>query len=238
MSTHVAPADAAVPTSPGSLAGALATSSPGSLGEEPRLAPIARPPGLMLRLFAAVFRRQMGKVMTVIGVIYARMPRLLFPQMLMVRLALKGLSLEPTLVDLVQLRVSIAHGCAFCTDLHRAAALRSGRNRDKLRAVDALGSVGAASSVGSPASAGVLDPRELAALAMADAMARGAVPGDGIFEAARAELGERGVVELVWLCAFTGYLNAMARTLRIGSDDFCALVPTPEVRREVPSGAG
>jgi AhpD family alkylhydroperoxidase len=195
----------------------------------------------MLRLFAAVFRRQMGKVMTVINVIYARMPRLLFPQMLMVRLSLKGLSLEPTLVDLVQIRVSIAHGCAFCTDLHRAAALRSGRNREKLRAVDDLGSVGSVASVGSvgsPPSASILTPRELAALAMADAMARGAVPTDGTFEAARAQLGERGVVELVWLCAFTGYLNAMARTLRIGSDDFCALVPAREVRMEAPSGAG
>jgi AhpD family alkylhydroperoxidase len=208
MSTYVASPDAAV--SP--LAGA-----PGGRG--PRLAPIARLRGLGLRLFAFIFRRQMGKTMSAIGVIYARMPGLLFPQAMMIRLGQKGLSLDPTLVDMVQIRVSLAHGCTFCTDLHHAMALRSGRNRDKLRA---------ALDLAAPDAQARLSPVERAALAFGDEMARGGVPADGTFATARTLLGERGVVELVWLCSFTGYLNSMARALHLQSDGLCALAASRE----------
>jgi AhpD family alkylhydroperoxidase len=210
MSTYVASPDAAVTTSMGP-----------PVGGGPRLAPIARLRGLGLRLFAFIFRREMGKTMTAIGVIYARMPRLLFPQMMMVRFAQKGLSLDPTLVDLVQIRVSLAHGCTFCTDLHHAMALRSGRNRDKLSAT---------LNLEAPCTEARLSPLERAALALADEMARGGVPTDDTFAAARALLGEMGVVELIWLCSFTAYFTSMARALRLESDGFCALAASAETQ--------
>jgi AhpD family alkylhydroperoxidase len=176
-----------------------------------RLPPIDKVRNLRIRLFAALFRRELGKVMTPVWVIYARMPRLLWPQMLMVRLAQKGLSLEPTLVDLVQIRVSAANGCTFCTDLHRAVAQRSGRDARKLAALDE-------SILG-----GALSDAERIALTFADEIAGNGLPSDGTFAALRAAFSERAIVELVWLCSFTAYLNRMARALGIGSDGFCEL---------------
>jgi AhpD family alkylhydroperoxidase len=180
--------------------------------EAPRLAPISRVHSLRVRLFAALFRRQLGKVMTPVWVIYARMPRLLWPQVLMVRLAQTGLSLDPTLVDLVQIRVSQTAGCTFCTDLHCAVAQRSGRDAGKLAAV-------ARRDLGQG-----LSDAERAALTFADEMAAGSgVPTDAAFAAVRAAFDERAIVEPVWLCSFTVYLNRMARALGIGSDGFCEI---------------
>jgi len=176
-----------------------------------RLPLIGRVSDLRVRLFAALFRRELGKVMTPVWVIYARMPRLLWPQMLMIRLAQKGLSLDPTLVDLVQIRVSAANGCTFCTDLHRAVAQRSGRDARKLAAVD------------QPALGAELSDAERIALTLAEEIAGNGLPSDGTFTALRAAFSERAIVELVWLCSFTAYLNRMARVLGIASDGFCDL---------------
>jgi AhpD family alkylhydroperoxidase len=179
--------------------------------ERSRLPPIEKPGSLWVALFAALFRRQLGKVMTPVWVIYARMPRLLWPQILMVRLAQKGLSLDPTLVDLVQIRVSAANGCTFCTDLHRAVARRSGRDARKLAALD------------QPVLGGALSEAERVALTFADEIARDGLPSDGTFAALRAAFSERAIVELVWLCSFTAYLNRMTTVLGIASDGFCEL---------------
>ncbi len=130
----------------------------------------------------------------------------------------------------MQIRVSQTHGCAFCTDLHCAIAQRSGRDAGKLAAV------------ARPDLAGPLTDAERAALTFADEMATGTgVPTDATFAAVLAafsalphgelegsprltsnEAGEQTVVELVWLCSFTLYLNRMARALGIGSDGFCS----------------
>ncbi len=187
----------------------LSTST--GIEHKPRLAPIRPVRHFWVRLFAIFFRRQLGKVMTPVWVIYARMPRLLWPQMLMARLAQKGLSLDPTLVDLVQIRVSLANGCAFCTDLHRAVARRSGRDASKLAAVDG-------SELG-----GALSDSERLALTFADEIAGSGVPTDATFASLRTRFDERAIVELVWLCSFTAYLNRMSRALGIESDGFCAI---------------
>ncbi len=178
----------------------------------PRLAPVSHVRNLKVRLFAALFQRQLGKVMTPVWVIFARMPRLLVPHSLMARLAQAGLSLDPTLVDLVQIRVSQTSGCSFCTDLHCAIAQRSGRDAAKLAAI------------AEPALGGGLSDAERAALAFADEMSMGSgVPTDATFAALRASFDERSIVELVWLCSFTIYLNRMTRALGIASDGFCQI---------------
>jgi AhpD family alkylhydroperoxidase len=183
-----------------------------TLAPAARLAPIDHVRSLKVRLFAALFRWQLGKVMTPVWVIFARMPRLIWPHTLMARLALAGLSLDPTLVDLVQIRISQTNGCTFCTDLHCAVAQRSGRDATKLAAV-AQAELGAG-----------LSDRERAALAFADEMAVGSgVPTDATFAAVCATFDERAIVELVWLCSFTVYLNRMTKALGIESDGFCQI---------------
>ena len=96
----------------------------------PYLAPLDKAPSLGVWVFFRLCRYLLGKVMTPARVIYARMPRLLIPQLLMYRLAARGLSLPPLLVHRVHVRVSLRNGCAFCTDVHQAMALRDGFAHD------------------------------------------------------------------------------------------------------------
>ena len=186
---------------------------------EPRLAPIERSGNLLVRLLALVFRWKLGKVMTPLKVIYARMPRLVLPQMMMVSLGQSGLSLDDALIALIQTRVSMLNGCTFCTDLHQAMAEREGHGRDKLAALAELDGHDAATH------ADPYSPSERAALRFADEVSRTGRASDATFEALRSGFDERQIVELTWLCAFTTYLNRLAVPLGIGSDGFCALVP-------------
>jgi AhpD family alkylhydroperoxidase len=178
----------------------------------PRLAPIDRPPTLLIRLLAWALRSKLGKVMMPLRVIYNRMPRLVFPQLMMLSLAESRLSLDPLLVALVQTRVSIANGCTFCADLHEAYGVKKGLARAKLSAVSEL-----------RAEAG-FTAAELCALRYADQCAQTGKVDDATFEALREHFSEAAIVELTWLCAFTTYLNRMAVPLGIGSDGFCKLV--------------
>jgi len=182
-----------------------------------RLAPLKRLPTLLLRLMAWGFRKQLGKVMTPLTVIYARFPRMAFRQLLMLALVEK-LSLGKQLVALVQTRVSMSNGCTFCADLHEAfAARQSKQSMSKLR--------GKFAALGAFETSPLFDDRERAVLRYAHHVALdGRVPDD-VFAALRAQLSEKEVVELTWLCAFTTYLNRLAVPLGIGSDGFCALLP-------------
>ncbi len=177
----------------------------------PRLAPIERPRSLLLWLFGVVLRAQLGKNMMPAQVIYSRMPKLLVPQLLMLLLAQRFLSLPPLLVHLLQARVSLHNGCTFCMDLHRALALREGYGEEKLSAaVD--------TTLPAP-----WDERERAALAFADQTTKSGRIDDSTFAELEAAFNERQIVEITWLCAFTTYLNRLATPLGIGSDGFCEL---------------
>ncbi len=178
---------------------------------QPRLAPLRRIRGVLVRLMALGLRLKLGKVMTPLRVIYARMPALALPHLGLYRVAGAKLSLDPLLVHLVQVRVSMANGCSFCTDLHQAMALHDRRAQAVLDALfDARADAG-------------LDAAQRAALAYVDEICRTGRASDERFELLRACFDERQIVELTWLCAFTTYLNRLATPLGIGSDGFCTL---------------
>jgi AhpD family alkylhydroperoxidase len=178
-----------------------------------RLAAIDRPRSLLVRLFNWLTRRRLGKVMMPSRVIYARFPGLLWRMLPMYHLLERGLSLEPELVQLIQVHVSALNGCSFCTDIHRASALQQHRSTPaKLTAAATAEPAGDAYS-----------ERERAALRyVCEAVQHGAVQ-DSTFAALRSCFSEREIVELTFLQAFTTYLNRLAVPLGIGSDNFCAL---------------
>ena len=61
-----------------------------------RLPPLVRRSSLLVWLMALGMRLYLGKVMTPLTVVYARMPRLALPQLFMLRLAERGLHLSPS----------------------------------------------------------------------------------------------------------------------------------------------
>src|SRR5262245_48855634 len=89
-----------------------------------RLEAIEKPMGLRMRLAFWLTRRQFGKVMTPMKVVYPRVPEMMKLAYELVKFETKGIRLEPGLRFLVATLVSQLNGCGFCVDLARAMAIR------------------------------------------------------------------------------------------------------------------
>jgi AhpD family alkylhydroperoxidase len=181
----------------------------------PRLAPIDRPKGLLVRLAYWVSKRRLGKVMTPARVVYARVPALFRLGYVQARIAEHGLSLDLELRYLVSRYVAALNGCSFCVDIARAIALQ---HHVPVARDEALFDFRR-----SPR----FTPRERAALAYVDEATRHRRVSDATFEALRAHFSEREIVEITWLCALEHYYNLINLSLGIGSDDLCALAARP-----------
>jgi AhpD family alkylhydroperoxidase len=100
-----------------------------------------------------------------------------------------GSSLEPTLVELVELRASQINGCAYCMAMHTPALLAHGVSAQKVAVLPAWREVED------------FTPREKAALAWTEYLTRIAdtafVP-DAVYNAAREAFTEEELVDLTW----------------------------------------
>jgi len=174
------------------------------------LSPIDKP-GFVMRLVYRIARRQYGKVLMPLRVIYSRAPVLLLVGLLIEWIRSHALRLEPELVLLVGARVSAHHGCDFCHDLGVALAVRRGIGPDRFN------------ELGRWRESAAFTPRERAALAWVDD-----ILDDGQIEPATAAearkfFSEREVVELTWLQASETYFDVQAHPLGIPSDGLVAI---------------
>lgn len=113
--------------------------------------------------------------------------------------------LPAELVELVYLRVSQINGCAYCLDLHSAALFDRGFSAQKLALVQAWRETG-----------DLFSERERAALAWAEEVtlvAETHVP-QVAFEAARAVLEEKELVDLTVAISLMNAFNRMAISFR------------------------
>ena len=114
-------------------------------------------------------------------------------------------ALNRGLRELVNLRVSILNGCAYCIDMHTKNARRAGESERRLYAVSAWHE--------SP----VFDDKERAALALADAVtliSDGHVPRD-VWDGARAHFESDELAQLVWAITVINAWNRIAITTRM-----------------------
>jgi AhpD family alkylhydroperoxidase len=113
-------------------------------------------------------------------------------------------SLERRLVELVYLRVSQINGCAFCVDMHDKDLRAAGEKPERLALLCVW------------REAPSFTPRERAALAYAEAVTTlGHDPvADAVYEAARAEFGDAGLVELTLGVATINAWNRMGIAFR------------------------
>ena len=176
-----------------------------------RITPIERPRGLLTRLAYWMSRRQLGKVMTPMKVVFARIPRTIMSEYALVRVLEGGLTLDPVLQFLLQTHVATLNGCAFCVDIAQAVAVRRGLTRDKLGALAAYRTDPAYSE------------RERAALAYVEEATLHKRVGDATFAALRAHFSEREIVEITWVNAVENYFNLINLPLEIESDGLCAI---------------
>ena len=176
-----------------------------------RLAPIENPRHLVTRIVYWMTKRRLGKVMTPMKVVYARMPKI-FPLVYQeVRLLEKGLRIDPALSFLVRTWVAMLNDCSFCIDIAKATAIRKHMTLDKFDALrDYRTNL-------------LYSDRERAALAYVEEATRHKRVTDGTFEALRRHFSEAEIVEITWLNALENYYNLINLPLEIESDGLCAL---------------
>lgn len=176
-----------------------------------RLEPIEKPKGLMMRIAFWMTRRQLGKVITPMKVLYARMPGVMKLSYEIQKFQMKGIKLEPGLHFMVTNLAAEINGCAFCVDIGRAVAIRHHLGMEKFNALMEYRT--------SP----LFSERERAALAYVEEATRHKRVSDATFAALRAHFNEREIAEITWLNAVENYYNLINLPLEIESDGLCAI---------------
>ena len=176
-----------------------------------RLAPIENPKHLMTRVAYWMTKRRLGKVMTPMKVVYARMPKIFRLAYEEVKLVERGVSVDPTISILVRTWVAMINGCSFCVDIAKAVAIQKRLGGDKFEALPQYRT--------SP----LFSDRERAALAYAEEATRHKRVSDATFEELRRHFNEQEIVEITWLNAIENYYNLINLPLEIESDGLCAI---------------
>lgn len=176
-----------------------------------RLEPIEKPKGLMMRIAFWMTRRQLGKVITPMKVMYPRMPGVLKLSYEIQKFEQKGIRLEPGLHFMVGTLASQINGCSFCVDIARAMAIRKHLGMEKFNALPAYRT--------SP----LFSDRERAALAYVEEATRHKRVSDATFEVLRRHFSEREIIEITWLNAVHNYYNLINVPLEIESDGLCTI---------------
>lgn len=176
-----------------------------------RLQPIEKPAGLMMRFAYWMTRRQFGKVLTPMKVMYPRMPGVLRLSYEIQKFEMKGIRLEPGLHFMVATLASQINGCGFCVDLGRAMAVHEHIGMEKFNALSDFHN--------SPLFSG----RERAALAYVEEATRNRQVSDATFEDLRRHFSEREIIEITWVNAVENYYNLINLSLGIESDGLCAI---------------
>lgn len=127
-----------------------------------------------------------------------------FKAMLDLEAGVQRSGLEPSLIELVKMRVSQINGCAYCLDMHSKDARAAGETEQRLYLLPAW------------REAPFYSARERAALAWAEAVTRladGEAP-DELYAQLREQFDEKGMVELTLaIIAINGW-NRMAIAFR------------------------
>jgi alkylhydroperoxidase family enzyme len=165
----------------------------------------------MMRIAFWVTRRQLGKVITSMKVLYPRVPGMLKLSYEIQKFEMKGIRLEPRLKFMVTTLAAQINGCGFCVDIGRAMVIRKRLGMEKFNALLEYRT--------SP----LFSDRERAALAYVEEATRHKRVSDDTFEALRKHFSEWEIVEITWLNAVENYYNLINLPLEIESDGLCAI---------------
>jgi alkylhydroperoxidase family enzyme len=178
-----------------------------------RLKPIENSGNLFVKLAYWWSKREFGKVIMPMKVIYARKPKLMFLANKIYQFQEKNVSLEPSLRLLIQTQVSMLNGCAFCNDISLAQAVKQKLGAEQFFALgdDAV------------TKAETFTEKEQTVIAFVTEYAKNRKVSDEIFENLRSFFSEEEIIEIVAMNAFEQYFNAFAVPLEIESDNLQGL---------------
>ena len=176
-----------------------------------RLAPIEHPKGLVAKLAYWMTKRRLGKVMTPMTVVYARLPPLFRLAYQQVQIVESKITLDPVISFLVRTWPAMINECTFCVDIAKAGALYKHMTLEKLEALPVYRT--------SP----LFSERERAALAYVEEATRHKRVSDATFAELHRHFNEREIVEITWLNALENYYNLLNLPLGIEADGLCAI---------------
>lgn len=176
-----------------------------------RLEPIEKPSGIFLKIAYFVSRQQFGKVLTPLKVIYARKPQLLNFAMKIAKFEDKQNSLSKDMRVFIKYAAAAQNGCAFCTDIALAKAVKDKLGTDKFTALL------------DETKRGALSEKERAVFDFIEEYANEKRTSDAVFKSLQTHFSEKEIVEVIALNAFEHFYNAMAIPLEIESDGLEAI---------------
>ena len=175
----------------------------------PFLAPIDRPPGLLLKIVFFFVRRQFGKVMTPLTVFAARMPAAFGSFYGKVGQLDKKLRLPATTAAVIRERVASTNMCLFDMDAARYYAMKEFGDTARFDALNHYQT--------SP----LFTVAERAALDYATELTRDEKVAPATFARLKSHYSEREICDIVWLVASEHIYNLTNIGLNIGSDGLC-----------------
>jgi alkylhydroperoxidase family enzyme len=178
----------------------------------PRLVPIEKPKGFMLRFLYWAAPRQFGKVPTNIKVIATRVPKSMKLFSAVGNFEMKSVRLDKELHYMIAMLVSGINGCGFCLDFGRMMIVKANMGMDKFNALPGYRT--------SP----LFSDKERAALAYAEETTRNKRVSDGTFDELQEYFSDTEIVEITILTALQNFDNLLNLPLGIDSDGLCAIV--------------
>ena len=175
------------------------------------LAPVENPRNPMLKLVYAMTRRQFGKVLTPIKIVYARMPLAFGSFVGKISKLDKKLSLPFETQMLIRERVARINVCLFCIDIARAFMIQSKMNEAKFNAMDNF------------ATSPLYSDAERALLDYVTELTRDKKVNPNTFQQMARYYSERQICEIIWLVATEHVYNITNIGLNIHSDMLCDL---------------
>lgn len=174
-----------------------------------RLTPIENPKNILVKLAFWWSKREFGKVIMPMKIIYARKPKLMFLANKIYQFQEKNVSLDPSLRLLIQTQVSMLNGCSFCNDISLAQAVKKNLGAEKFFALG--------DDVQTKAK--TFTEKEQAVVRFVGEYAENRRVSDETFENLRKFFNETEIIEIVAMNAFEQYFNAFAVPLGIESDN-------------------
>jgi alkylhydroperoxidase family enzyme len=173
------------------------------------LAPIEKPHGLILKLAYYFTRRQFGKVLTPVKVVYARLPSDFARFVSKISKLDEKLQLPEETVLLIREQVARINVCHFCMDIARSVAVKARMHEAKFDALDQYRT--------SP----LFSDKERAALDYVTELTTEKKVAKSTFDRLAQHYTEREICELVWLVASEHFYNMANIGLNIHSDMLC-----------------
>ena len=171
-----------------------------------RLQSIENPSGIFLKIAYWFSKKQFGKVLTPMKIIYARKPELLKFSLKITKFEEKQNSLSPDLRIFIKYAAAAQNGCSFCTDIALAKAVKDKLGTAKFTALL------------DESKQDSFSEKERAVFDFIKEYADEKSTSDVTFAALKANFNDTEIVEIIALNAFEHFYNALNIPLGIESD--------------------